>query len=49
MIGQQSASRQDHNSIGQDGECLRQDVEKDDRMVSRWVEPGSGSRVMEGW
>ena len=34
-----SFSRQDGNSVGQDGKCNRQAVEIHDRMVYRWVEP----------
>ena len=44
-----SFSRQDSNSIGQDGKCNRQAVKIHDRMVSRWAETQSGYRVMEGW
>ena len=43
-----SSSRQDSNSIGQDGKCDQQAVEIHDRTVFRWVEPRSGYRVVEG-
>ena len=43
-----SFSRQDDNSVGQDRKCNRQAVEIHDRMVSRWAEPLSGCRVVEG-
>ena len=41
-------SRQDGNSVGQDGKCNQQTVKIHDRMVSRWSEPRFGYRVMEG-
>ena len=43
-----SFARQDSNNIEQDGICNQQAVDIHYRMVSRWVEPRSGYRVMEG-
>ena len=43
-----SSSRQDGNSCGQDGKCNQQAIEIYDRTVSRWAEPQSGCRVVEG-
>ena len=48
VLNHDCASRQHGTSIGQDGKCLRQDVERHGRTVSRWVEPWSGWRVLEG-
>ena len=42
-----SASRQDGNSIGQHGKCVRQAIETHYRAVSRWSEPWS--RYRAGW
>ena len=41
-----SFSRQDGNSVGQDGKCNRQTVKIYNRTVSRWAEPQSGCRVL---
>ena len=41
-------SRQDDKIIGQDGKCDRQAVEIHNRTVSRWAEPRSGYKVVEG-
>ena len=41
-------SRKDSNSIGQDEKCDQQAIDIHNRMVSRWVEPQSRYRVVEG-
>ena len=43
-----SSSRQDGNSIEQEGKCVQRALETHYRMVSRWVELRSGYRVVEG-
>ena len=43
-----SFSKQDGNRVGQDGKCNRQAIEIHDRAVSRWTEPQSRCRVVEG-
>ena len=43
-----SSSRQDGNSIGQDGKCNRQAIYIHNRTVSRWAESKSEQRVGVG-
>ena len=43
-----SFSRQDSNSIGQNGKCNRQAINTNNRTVSRLAELQSGYRVVEG-
>ena len=43
-----SFSRQDDNSVGQEGNCNQQAIKIHNRTVSRGTEPQTRYRVMEG-